>query len=40
MMDSNFTTLLECGFTKPSAHITFGDKSEMIQVVALHHVIL
>lgn len=40
MVNSHFTTLVECGFTKPSARITFGDKSEIVQAVALHHVIL
>ncbi len=40
VVDTNFSTLLDRGVTKPSTSISLDDKMEIVQAVALHYVIL
>ncbi len=37
---TNISTLIDCGFVKPYTTIKLKDKKEIVQAVALHHVIL
>lgn len=36
----NYDMILDCGFTKPSSRLLITDKIDVVQSVALHHVIL
>ena len=37
---ANIDLLLECGFTKPVNNLQMKDKADLIQMIALHKVIL
>ena len=38
---NNFDIISECGFTKPSSRLSLStDRVDLVQCVALHHVIL
>lgn len=39
-VEENYDEILDCGFTKPSSRLLITDKVDVVQSVALHHVIL